>query len=202
MVFSIFSKGDHNQIRSIMDSTLTTAAQEALSCLIIYRRKIQFFRRRMICVVVSNAYCTNLWGTFLCQNTKWYPYLGQNICRTKKSVCMLLHYHHKYRRIYILEVVLRKYFGSSNGGTYFGWPKIELFSKSTLFPFVKIICIRLIAVAMAVNLYLPNVKCCLVGWVDGHTMYNLNFPKKTPRKMLFLRAFGEIIPGLLLLAPN
>ena len=89
IVFSIFSKGDHNQIRSIMDSTHSPPQQLRRLLVVLYRRKIQFFRRRMICVVVSNAYCTNLWGTFLCQNT----YQVVSLFRTKhlqnkKNLCV------------------------------------------------------------------------------------------------------------------
>ena len=75
-------------------------AQERL-LVILYRRKIYSSLEEEWCVVVvSNAYCTNLWGTFLCQNTPSVSLFGTKHLQNKKiCVCSftiieaeLLHY--------------------------------------------------------------------------------------------------------------
>ena len=68
-------------------------AQERL-LVILYRRKIYSSLEEEWCVVVvSNAYCTNLWGTFLCQNTPSVSLFGTKHLQNKKNLCMLLHYY-------------------------------------------------------------------------------------------------------------
>ena len=69
-------------------------AQERL-LVILYRRKIYSSLEEEWCVVVvSNAYCTNLWGTFLCQNTPSVSLFGTKHLQNKKNLCMLLHYYY------------------------------------------------------------------------------------------------------------
>ena len=62
-------------------------AQERL-LVILYRRKIYSSLEEEWCVVVvSNAYCTNLWGTFLCQNTPSVSLFGTKHLQNKK-ICV------------------------------------------------------------------------------------------------------------------
>ena len=74
-------------------------AQERL-LVILYRRKIYSSLEEEWCVVVvSNAYCTNLWGTFLCQNTPSVSLFGTKHLQNKKSVyapSLLLCTYQKY----------------------------------------------------------------------------------------------------------